>query len=207
MAGDDDGGGRETLPRSGSRLWPVTGYATVAVFALLALADGLEVFDLPLLAACALVGALVFLVLQRPAVAVDRETLHLRGVLSEVHVPLAAVERAVVQRFLAVFAGERRYVSTSVQRSLRAVMGRRPAGERRPGSAGTPDRPAVDEADLVEQRISQLADEARARAGVRRLSDEQRALAAGVRRTWSPAALALVAVPSLVLVAALLLPV
>lgn len=196
-------GARERLPRSGSLVWPVVGYVTVGLFVLLALVDGFEALDLTVLAACSLAGGLVFVLLQRPVAAVDAETLHLRGALSTVHIPLAAIERVAVSRFLAVFAGERRYVSTSVQRSVRALMGRRPRASRAPATT-EPERLVVTEADLVEQRISQLAEDARARGGVRRLSDEQLALAAGVHRTWSAAAVALLAVPTGLLLVAVL---
>ncbi len=185
----------ERLPRSGSTLWPALGYVTAAVFAWVALSDGFEPLDLTVLAACALLGGVVFAVLQRPAATVDPETLHLRGMVSTTHIPLAAVERVSVGRVLAVFAGERRYVSPSVQRSMRSVMGRTPRDRKQPA-----DRPVVSEADLVEERLRRLAEEARARAGVGLLSDDQRALADGALRTWSGPVIALIAVPAAVLV-------
>lgn len=197
-AGPEPGRGPgERLPGSGGRAWPVLGYLTAGAFAASALWDGPGGPDLALLAGCALIGGLVYVVLQRPAASVDPEALHLRGMLSTVHIPLAAVERVAVSRFLAVFAGERRYVSTAVQRSLSAVA-RRPRPGR--GRGEDPDAERVSESDLVERRISQLAEEARVRAGVRLLSDEQLSLAAGVHRTWSAPTLALLAVPAALLV-------
>lgn len=207
----------ERLPGSGSAVWPVLGYLTAAVFGLIGLLDGPDRLDLGLLAGCALLAGIVFVVLQRPAVLADSETLHLRGMVSTVHVPLAAVERIAVGRFLAVFAGDRRYVSPAVQRTLRAVIARPggrsgaddgPAGRggrgAGAGDAGTRQE-RVDVADLVEQRLGQLTEDARHRAGVRPLSDEQLALASGVRRTWSAGALAVVAGPAAALLVALLL--
>ncbi len=193
----------ERLPGGGSAAWPVVGYLVVAIFVVAALWDGFEALDLTVLAAGALLAGIVHVVLQRPAVGVDRDTVHLRGTLSTVHVPLAAVERVAVGRFLAVFAGEDRYVSPAVQRSVRAVMGRGP--RRRADREGTPpDRERFEPADLVERRILQLAEDARARAGVALLSDEQLALATGVRRTWSPVAIALLVVPAAALLLGIL---
>lgn len=197
--------GRERLPRTGNRLAPLLGYAVVAILAGAALADGPDRPDLVPLAAALLVVAATTVVYLRPAVELDEETLHLRRMLSTVEVPLAAVEKAVVGRFLAVFAGDRRYVSTTVHRTLRAVVGRR--GAEGAGAAGAlrAGAQAATEADLVEQRIARAAEDARRRHGVALLSQEQLALAAGVRRTWSLPAIAILVLPLVLLVAALLL--
>ncbi len=122
-----------------------------------------------------LVATLVWAAMLRPRVWVTRSHLVLRNMLDTVSIPLAAVEQIVVRQVLAVRAGEKRYVSPAVGKSLRQTVwsGRPPAG----------NRPAVPSyPDFVEERLHHFAEEARARAGIRLMSDEQLALAAGVRR-------------------------
>lgn len=202
-------GGRERLPRSGTRLWSVAGYAVALALLVGTLVDGLGRTDLLGASLALLAAGLTTVVYVRPAVELDGDDLHLRRMLSTVTIPLAAVEKAVVSRFLAVFAGERRYVSTTVQRTLRAVVGARSGGGAGPSraaageAAGEAVGPAG-EADLVEQRIAQAAEDARRRQGIAQLSDEQLALAAQVRRSWSWPAVAAVAVPGVLVVLALL---
>lgn len=200
---------RQPLPGSGNRLWPVLAYLVAALLLVGTLLDGPDRGDLVVLAVSLLVVGVATVVYLRPAVAIEDDTLHLRQMLSDVRVPLAAVERASVGRFLAVFAGERRYVSTTVHRSLRSAMGaRRGTGAGAAGAGGAGGAaaagPSLSEADVVEQRIADAVEAARARHGVRPFSDEQLALARGVRRTWSPAAVAALAVPAVLLVLALL---
>lgn len=196
--------GRERLPGTGDRLWPALGYAAVALLVGASLADGPDLVDLVAVAAGLLVLGATTVVYLRPAVELDEETLRLRRMLSTVELPLAAVERAVVTRFLAVVVGDRRYVSTTVDRPLRAVLGRR-RGERGGAPASGAATRAPTEADLVESRIARAAEDARRRHGVALLSEEQLALAAGVRRAWSWWAISVLAVPSALLAASLLL--
>ncbi|NYG55143.1 hypothetical protein [Nocardioides perillae] len=213
MAARTDGG-RERLPRSGTRLWAFAGYAVALALLVGTLADGLGRTDLVGAALALLAAGATTVVYVRPAVELDGDELHLRRMLSTVVIPLAAVEKAVVSRFLAVFAGERRYVSTTVQRTLRAVVGARSgrggaagagAGGGATAAAGGGATAPTSEADLVEQRIAQAAADARRRHGVALLSDEQLALASQVRRTWSWPAVAAVVGPAVLVVLALLL--
>lgn len=196
--------GRERLPSTGNRLWPVLGYVVVVLLVGGSLVDGLDRLDLVAVAAGLLVVGATTVVYVRPAVELDDETLHLRRMLTTVEIPLVAVEKAVVTRFLAVFAGDRRYVSTTVNRTLRAVIGHRKV-ERGGSPTGAAAAHTPTEADLVEERISRAAEDARHRHGVALLSDEQLALAAGVRRTRSLLAIAMLVVPLVLLVASLLL--
>jgi hypothetical protein len=158
--------------------------------------DGPDRVDVVLLGTVLLLGAGVVLAYLRPAVLVHGEDLVLRTPLGSTSIPLAAVERVTVSRFLAVFAGEQRFVSTTVSRPLRGLV----RGTARPAVPGEVPWSSLTEADLVEQRLAQLAEDARARAGVALLSDEQAALAAQVRRRWSWPSVAALVVPSVVLV-------
>jgi hypothetical protein len=173
-------------------------------------------------------GVLVWAALLRPRVWATRENLVMRNMLHTVRIPLVAIETVAVRQVLAVTAGERRFVSPAIGRTLRqivkgprgqeygmavhpgmAVLGqagsgdtgsgeegrRRPAhGEPRQSGRATARMAATAYPNFVEERIVQLADEACARRGVRRFSDEQAALAAGVRRTWAWPEIAAIAV-------------
>jgi hypothetical protein len=181
----------ERFAATSGRLTGVLVLVFAGVVALVAVADpgaGVPSF---VVAAAALVGVLTWAVMLRPALWATADHLVLRNAFETVRVPLAAVERAVVGRVTAVQAGEKRYVSTVVHRTLRALM-RGPGQPTRAGEAHY--------ADFVEERISQLAAEARERHGVRLYGDDQLALARGVRRqpAWPEIALAAVAVVALV---------
>jgi hypothetical protein len=147
---------------------------------------------LPVLAGAVLAAVLAWASMLRPALWATTEHLVMRNMLETVHVPLAAIEQLAVRQVLALKAGEKRYVSTVVGRPLRKAMrtgrsGRAPVGDSTPA-------PGLPYADFVEQRLHQLMEEARTAAGVDSLSDEQLALAAGVRRepAWVPIGLTVV---------------
>ena len=101
---------------------------------------------------------------------------------------------------LAVRAADRRFVSTVVGRTWRKTLQSR----HRPGGTDTGAALAPTEgmhyADFVENRLHDLVDTARSRAGVRPGSTEQLALPDAVRRRrdWLPTAL--IAVAALMLV-------
>ncbi|MBB6628917.1 hypothetical protein H5V45_16435 [Nocardioides sp. KIGAM211] len=132
-------------------------------------------FPFPVVAGALVFGVLVWSAMLRPRVWVTSDRLVLRNMLDEVSIPLAAIEQVVVRQVLAVGAGEKRYVSPAVGKSWRKL---------RAGKDQTAD-PLQSYPDFVQDRISQLAEDARAQAGVKLLSDEQLALAAGVRRRWA----------------------
>jgi hypothetical protein len=140
----------------------------------------------PVMAGAVLAAVLAWATMLRPALWATQEELVMRNMLETVHVPLAAVEQLAVRQVLAVRAGEKRYVSTVVGRPWRKVA-RTPRSDPSGGRNG--EKPY---ADYVEERLQHLMEEAREAAGVRSLSDEQLALADGVRRepAWLPITLA-----------------
>lgn len=203
----------ERFPSSGSRVLPALGLVAAAVFVVLALVDGWDATDLVVLSLAAWASTVIGVLYLRPAVWATEDELVLRTMLSTVTIPLAAVERSAVGRFLVVFAADQRYVSTTVTRSLRSLLGGKRRGiaalGAKVGTGGDSGQDAVagdiSDADLVEGKLARLTEDARARAGVRNNSDEQRALAAGVRRTWSvPAIAGLVVTTGFVLLALVL---
>jgi hypothetical protein len=123
-------------------------------------------------------AALTWAAMLRPGLWVTESHLVMRNMLSTISVPLAAIEEVVVRQVCAVRVGERRYVSPVVGKTLREVR-----QERRQKRAPTPD--TMSYPAFVEDRIHQLAEQAREQAGVTLMSDEQVALAAGVRRDWA----------------------
>lgn len=139
-----------------------------------------EGFPAWVLAAGVLVAVLSWAAMLRPALWLDADHLVLRNMLETIHIRLVAVEELAVRQVLVVRAGERRWVSTVVGRSLRkALFGSRA------------NATGVHYADFVEERLRQHVDDARAALGVRAGSSEQLALPDAVRRepAWLPIAL------------------
>jgi hypothetical protein len=104
-----------------------------------------------------LVVLLAWLVLLRPRVGTRGSELLLRGIVSTVVVPLAAVESVTIRQVLAVWAGGSRYVNPAVGRSFREINRQRRA-------AGQVDDVPVAEskyADQVSELITERAREAR----------------------------------------------
>lgn len=180
-AGSDDGrvdGRVEWFESPGGRIVGGLGLGGAALLLVLAVADGIEGRDLPAVAGFCFAAVLIWVVLFRPRVGLTTHALVLRRPLSQVSLPLAAIEQVALRQVLAVLVGEQRYVSTGLGRSRRAL-------NRQARADGKPVRADHDYTEFVEQRLSQRMEDARAAAGVALLSDEQLALAAGVRRSWA----------------------
>ncbi|SEC58419.1 hypothetical protein SAMN04489844_2571 [Nocardioides exalbidus] len=190
-------GGDEVVQRFHATSGRLTGWLTVVVAGVLVVAgvayldDG---FPAWVAAGALLVGVLAWAAMLRPALWVTREHLVMQNMLETVHVRLAAVEEMAVRQVLAVRAGDRRLVSTVVGRTWRkALLSRRRADEH---DGVVDDMPY---ADFVENRVHELVDAARARAGVRAGSKEQLALPDAVRREPAMLPVALVVAAVLVL--------
>jgi hypothetical protein len=151
--------------------------------------------------ACAFGAVLVWAAMLRPGVSVSDDQLHLRTLFESVSVPLASIESVLVRRYLVVRSGGNKYICPAISRSLRKTVGAemRWSG----GSRGIPGTPDVEEragglathvqdqdlayADFVEQRITQLAADDRARRGIEARSEEEYELGSQVvRRTAWP---------------------
>jgi hypothetical protein len=183
--------------------WLTVGLSTVLVLAGAAYAD--EGFPLWVTAAGLLGGVLAWAAMLRPALWATDEHLVMRNLAETVHIRLAAVEEMAVRQVLAVRAADRRFVSTVIGRTWRKTLQSR----HRPGGTDTGAALAPTEgmhyADFVENRLHDLVDTARSRAGVQPGSPEQLALPDAVRRepAWLP--LGLVATATIVLLVTLLL--
>lgn len=172
---------------------PTSGRVTGVLAVVLAVAIGVtgiidrgEGFPAEVVAGAGLAGVLAWASMLRPALWLTPTDLVMRNMLETVHLPLAAVEEMAVRQVLAVSVGERRYVSTALGKSWRKALRSSAPGRRASdGDQRVTDVPYV---DFVEQRLRQRVDDARDAVGVGRGSEEQLALAAGVRRerAWLP---------------------
>ena len=159
--------------------------AMVTAIVLIGLLDQEQGFPPVVMWVSLVVGVVVWAAMLRPRLWVTTTDVVLRNMFSTVRIPLVAVEQIAVRQVVAVRAGDKRYVSPAVGKSWRQTL--KSSKEPKPGA--TQSYPA-----FVEERLHQLTEEARAKTGVTLLSDEQLALADGVRRTWAWPELAALAV-------------
>jgi hypothetical protein len=182
-------------PTSG-RVIGVVALVLVAAVILAGILDHDEEFPVTMIAGAVVFGALVWSSMLRPRVWATESDLVLRNMLETIRIPLAAIESVVVRQVLAVGAGDARYVSPAIGHSWRQTF---------KSTHGAAPKTATESYPVfVEERISQLAEDARAKLGVRRYSDEQVALASGVRREPAWAEIAVLTVAGVVFVASLL---
>lgn len=79
-------------------------------------------YALSLIFGAAAFGVLVWAALLRPHVWATAEDLVMRNMLHTVWIPLVAIETVVVRQVLSVTAGERRFVSPAIGRTLRETV-------------------------------------------------------------------------------------
>jgi hypothetical protein len=146
-----------------------------------------------LVAAMVLVAVVSYVAQIRPAVVLAESHLVLRNMLGTVHVPWAVVGEVMVRQVLTVEVGDQVLDCPAVGRSPRQIN----------RDAALPADHHVTEDSFglfIETQIRQRAVDARAQQGIEEFSDEQAALAAGVRttRAWPEIALLVAAVAALV---------
>jgi hypothetical protein len=182
-------------PTSG-RLLGVVGLVLVAALVLAGIFDNDGGLPVTMIAGAVGFGALVWSAMLRPGVWVTESDLVLRNMLDTVRIPLAAIESVAVRQVLAVGAGDSRYVSPAIGHTWRQTF---------KSTRGAAPKTATESYPVfVEERITQLAEDARARLGVTRYSDEQVALASGVRREPAWPEIAVLAVAVVVFVGSIL---
>jgi hypothetical protein len=151
-----ESGYREKFPPTSGRIVGVTAVLLCAVVAAYAAFDGEEGFGAPVVWGALFAGILSYAALLRPRVRIESDSLVLRNMLDTNVVPLASVREVAVRQVLAVRADEKRYVSpaigTSFMRTIRPKVGK----------TGMPE---LTYPDYVRERILNLADGARRRAG------------------------------------------
>lgn len=184
----------EFRPSSG-RISGVLGLAISAGTVVLGMVEFDEGFPPALVWAGLFASVLFWAAMLRPRVRVSGSELRLRNMLDTITLPLASIEQIVVRQVLSVRAGDRRYVSSAVGKTWRQAMKR--DRERDPGEAAS--YPV-----FVEERLTQLAENARSKQGIALMSDEQLELAKSVRREWAWPEIVLLGFTALGFVVALL---
>ncbi len=174
QASRTDGPVERFRPTSG-RVMGATAVVLAAAVVVIGVVDREHGFSLPVVFAALFLGILAWAAMLRPGLWATADELVMRNMLETVRIPLGAIERVAVRQVLAVSAGEQRYVSPAVGRSRRQAMKSNRRDADRPG-------PTDSYAVFVEERISRLAEDARAQRGIGLLSDEQLELARGVHR-------------------------
>ena len=166
----------EFRPTSG-RVQGVIAVVVAAVLVVIGFRDLDRGFPAPVIAAALLLGVLAWAAMLRPRIWATADDLVMRNMLHTVSIPLAAIQTVVVRQVLAIGVGEGRYVSPAIGQSARQAA----RGER----SGVRASPTESYQVFVEERIVQLAENARLELGVEKHSEEQVALAVGVRRSWA----------------------
>jgi hypothetical protein len=196
----------EKFHATGGRLLGVLGLVAALALMVLGAVEGAPVWGVGLVA---VIGVLIWASMLRPGVRIVGDRLELRNMFVTLGVPLGAIEDVAVRRFLALRAGDRRFVSPAIGRTLRQTT--RPAKRDQPG--GGPDGEGRDLValaarsypDFVEARIRTAAADHRTRLGIKGWSDEQRALADDVRTDLAWPEIGALAVAVLVLLVGIVL--
>jgi hypothetical protein len=164
----------ERFKATSGRVTGVIALAIAVVVLLLPVFD--RGLDMPawLLWLAAIGAVLAWAAMLKPAIWVHGDDLVMRNMLETVTIPLAAVEQIAVRQVTAVRAGEKRYVSPAIGKSWRQAL--------KTGKARDEGHAPTSYAETFEDRVWQLADDARARLGIANTSDEQLELAQKVRR-------------------------
>ena len=166
----------EDFRPSSGRITGVLGVALSVAIVLLGVAEFDEGFPPAVVWAALFSGVLFWAAMLRPRVRVSGSELRLRNMLDTITLPLASIEQIMVRQVLSVRAGDRRYISSAVGKTWRQAMKR--DREREPGEEAP-------YAVFVEERLTQLAENARSKQGIALMSDEQLELAKSVRREWA----------------------
>jgi hypothetical protein len=166
----------EDFRPSSGRISGVLGLGLCVATVVLGVAEFDEGFPPAVVWAALFAGVLFWAAMLRPRVRVSGSELRLRNMLDTITLPLASIEQIVVRQVLSVRAGDRRYVSSAVGKTWRQAMKR--DRERKPGAEAP--YPV-----FVEERLSQLAENARSKQGIALMSDEQLELAKAIRREWA----------------------
>ncbi|GHJ61346.1 hypothetical protein NOK12_38640 [Nocardioides sp. OK12] len=195
-------------PTSG-RFLGVVGLLVCAGVVVIGLVDPGSGFGVTTMAVAVLVGVLVHGSMLKPVVRATDDELEMVNLFETVRLPLAGVETVAVRQVLAVLVGDKRYVSPAVGRTFRQAL-RKPRSTRELAMTPVPGEGLVAEegmnyADFVEDRLRELAAQARSRHRVKLGSSEQAALAAQVVRRPALVQIGLTVLAGAVVVLSLLL--
>jgi hypothetical protein len=167
------------------RVTGVLGLAVCLLVAVLTVIDASTRSAVTVVLGCLFFAALFWAALLRPRVwAEPDQRLVIQTMFTTISIPLAAIESAVVRRFLVVSAGGNRYICPAISRPLRktvdADMSFRRSPLRTPEVKGEHD---MYYPDFVEEQIERFAREDRLRRGIEERSEEEYELAGLATRT------------------------
>ncbi len=163
----------EKFHPTNGRVVGVLGLIAVLVLLVLGAFEGFPVWTVGLLA---VVAVLTWASVLRPSVRIVGDELELRNMFLTQSLPLGAIEEVSVRRVLAVRAGDRRFVSPAISRSLRQTLHPKKRKSDDPVALAATSYP-----DFVEERLRTAAQDHLDRLGIRARSDEQLALVSAVR--------------------------
>jgi hypothetical protein len=112
----------EKFHSSGSRILGFVGVLLAVLFAALLVMGGLQGSRPTLLCVVGFFGVLVWAAMVRPQVRLAGDRVYLRDMLSTVSLPLAAVRSVEVRQVLVLRAGDRRFISAAISKSLYQVL-------------------------------------------------------------------------------------
>ena len=175
------------------RLMGTLGLVMCAVVAVLLVVTETPQVAVPGVIGCLLVAGLVWMALLRPSVSATETDLHLRTLFESVRIPLGSIDTVIVRRYLLVRSGGERYICPAISRPLRKTMRKEtqwsgpsqllsPSSERLGEVQTEVEEQDVNYADFVEQRITALAANDRARRGIEERSEEEYELGSQVER-------------------------
>lgn len=162
------------FPASNGRATGIGGLVLAAVVAIYAVAGVDQSVGFPLLALAFLVAVLTYAAVLRPRVALSDDELMLRQMFGTTWIPLAAIQDVTVRQMTIIRVADRKYDTPALARPRTSMRQRL--------RWAAPDLTATDH---LAERIDKAMISARKRAGVQEWSDEQAALAAGIRSQWS----------------------
>lgn len=163
---------KETFQSSGGRIAGFLGIAVaVAIAGWIVVETGLEQW--PILAGLALGAAILWSVLIRPAVVLLEDRAVLRRATSDVSLPYAVIESALVRQFLVVRGAGKAWSTTGISR---------PTREMRAELKGKALPSPLSVESVLEQRLEQAGADARLLGHIEAGSAEHLAVLADVRR-------------------------
>ena len=149
---------------TGGTLLGVAGLVVAGLVVALAALTDHSVVGLRTALGAALVALLIWMVLLRPRVTAYADTLVLRNMTTDVHIPLAAIDDVAVRHVLNVWVDDERYTCAGIGRSTRSMVRSSGGGPR--GAAGAEVSSGNrDYVTFVETSIEELARTARRDAG------------------------------------------
>ena len=148
----------EKFHSSGNRILGVLGIGIALAFAGVLASDGLQGNDGLYLSLLGLAAVLVWAAMLRPQLRLSGDRLYIRDMLTSVSFSLAAVEGVETRQVVVVRAGDRKFISAAVSKSLYAVLKDNRGVVRDPKAYP----------NFVEDRIWSRAEDERAKLGVQR---------------------------------------